>query len=1093
MSRRLITTLFVLATAVGLIGFLWKAPEDSTPAQPSGEGEGQGAAEVSDLGPDDGRTTDEPGHTTANSNPAESDATDPSGTGHRTPVVAPNPSGIVLDARGEPAVGAVVTWTPKDAADEYTPGNRWEAVRAASLEVVTDSQGRFEFDRAKMPDEELVAAIWVTHVGSTIEGREVNWRSGGPYTPLRFNLSEGEVSDAGARLEGNAARIPFASVRLLGELGVANDPDMQSLQSSSFLRWATPLLAREFVANAAGDAEVPIPPHPCVFTAVHGELQAESKLAYLPTLHDFILLETYTLRLRLTGDELLGEDESELNLVVMSYSPDTSEIQEINKTRIPPSGGPHEFRLPRSDKSSHTVRVWSAMTIPVYENLGSPPAGSVQEVTVALRQTEGFAVRVVDPTGVPIQGAFLQGVFYEEDGTTGQTSEFYTDENGRALLVGFPEVQAWIHVSAENFASTLFGPQPAYPLDRAVDHEYEITVEPSATLKGVVHHEGKPVDTFQVTLWRGSENAIVETFHGAEDGQFELLNIPVGTLSVRVSSATHGLGPSSILEMSVAPGEVEEVSIELDASLEGFGRVIDGDTLEPIEGALVAVNVSAGWRSLSAFAAELGEQGALTDAEGRWNALGFTQGRCNIQVSAEGYPYFITMAYGEGQERLDFGTIPLYRGRDLHVILEGAEGEDLSGCTVSCSGSIAGGPVVTGPDGHAVLANLPTGLFDVRVDMPDGSIRQESRFLYPSGDATLRFKLDSDAGFDLSFVDESGTPIEWEGSIACFEKTNRPQGQGAAWYFERALTHSIRGLSPGEYLVRAWDSNGVCQGVRPIHAQSGNFRSESFVLDSRKATLRVVDIHGQPISDVDVRLVVNGTGSSLAESARTDGDGECTFDINPELPAQAWLRHPIHGDHPAVDVHFSADGSPSIIIMDPRGFVRAALRSEGRPLTGVVVIASRANTESALAMASTDGDGRVEFRDIGPGPHVLKVRAPGYWPTDVTVDSHPHPGSWDVVNVPRTVDLRIELEGQGLESLVRIDLQHSKSGVWVSSWIADGLVAGTLIPSNIGTITLSGLPVAEYRWAAVLDGGDVVDGEFTLESTTAPNQLSIRL
>lgn len=1095
MSRRITTLLISLGILASLALLLWKGPSGAGTGQEEGSGveneglNGEASTEgETGLSPIGAQGEGGTGEQTTDLDPEVLD--DPAS---RAAVEAPNPGGVVLDGDGKPAEGAVVTWTPRGAASEYEPGKRWEAVREASLEVVTDARGRFEFDRSELPGDGETAAIWVTHVGSSIEGQEVSWGSEGPYAPLRFELTKGEVCDAGAAPEGTEDRVPFAVIRFLGTRGTDHDPAYAVEQADPFLDWALPVIAREFVADGSGSVPIPVFQASGRYYAEAGQLRSPTVQGVLSERRTFPLMERFTLRILLELEEEVVQAAEKITFVAQQRPIGEDRFEHIGITTIPAREGVHDVLLPTGANREILVQFHSERSTPFEDIIGSAAPGSVVEIRVQLNATQGILVHVLDLDRQPIAGAYLYGLYFKEDRSVAASNQYFTNAEGSALITGLPEVQTWVEVMADGYAKTMVGPWPVAPLDTAGDAAYEIILEPSASLAGVVTSDGEPVDTFQVCLWRGNEIAIRETFRDVEDGRFELEEVPVGHLNLRVASATHGLGPSLTQHLEVKAGESAEVEVKLEPSLEGFGRVVDGDTGEPIEGAVVTANISAGWRSLTTYASETGEPGVLTDVNGEWRALGFSEGRCNIEFTAEGYPLLVSMAYGSGEEPLDFGTLPLYKGRDLTVVLRGAPGQDLSGCTVSCKGTSEGGPVPTSADGIAVLKNLPIGRYNVRVDLPDGSMRSANRFLHSTGNAQVEWDLEGSAGFNLEFVNPEGSTLNWEGTVFLFPVINEGRGSMAGHYLTRATTHEVRGLAPGEYLVEARDKDGVHVGVLTVVARSGRFATEAFPIQTRPIFVRVLDVHGNPIPNVEIDLAADGTGRSYASVSVTDLQGLAEFHSNPDLNFSAWLRHPSHGTHDGVEVVFPRDGSPAVVTMDGTGIARARLLRRGEPLTGISVMIANPSTRNAFSNASPDADGKIEFRDIGPGPHVLIIRAPGCWPSDVPVASAPYPGEWETIEVPSTTDVRLELGGPGLQDLDRIDIQRLSTGEWASGWLADGRISGNLIPTKDGVLTLVGLPEGRFRWAAVLGSGEVLESEFYAHPDESENIVQVQL
>lgn len=686
-------------------------------------------------------------------------------------------------------------------------------------------------------------------------------------------------------------------------------------------------------------------------------------------------------------------------------------------------------------------------------------------------------VRVLDSRLRPIQGAKVCAVFHGEPYAT---EEVESDEEGSAWVTGVPEERVWFRAVAEGFVTGHEGPW-SLPMDsESIGDVLEIVLTEAGALEGVVTSDGVPVDTFVLSIWEGSGDAVLHSFKDREDGTFSIPMTPAGAASIRVFSATHRLGPTPVINVEIPQGEAALLRVELEPSILGRGKIVDGDTAAPIEGAKIIAHINSGGLWKGSF----GDQEPEADVEvrsardGTWVSPGFSIGRCNLEVVAEGYPDTTTSTYSTDGGDLDFGVLPLFKGRDLRVRVAGLEGEALSGATVQVWGTSDRAPIALDSNGTAVFEDLPLGLYNVWLSAGDDRSWNRPYFLTSDHDQELFFSAAGNLALDLAFVDFEGRSRPWKGWVVALPVGVSTREPRRYYWVEGDTEFTMRGLEYSEVIVRTIDAAGAFHGEVHCVASAGTATRVDIRIDDNPAQVLVVDRMGEPISGVEVIAQNQGCGRNDSSTGVTNTDGVVQLAVSDTEPLLVWLRHWKHGDVAGVPVFFPSDGSRPRLVMDGTGIIRAKLRCESEPLVGVSVVLEEATMGVALSIRAPDSGGRVEFRDIGPGKFRLRVEGPGLWPVHIPLESQRVAGSWVEVDVLKTCDLDLELRSETSEAIQSLEILHTKLDESVTSWLRDGRATGILRLQPSSPWTLHGVASGSYTWTAELADGTRRKGSF---------------
>lgn len=233
---------------------------------------------------------------------------------------------------------------------------------------------------------------------------------------------------------------------------------------------------------------------------------------------------------------------------------------------------------------------------------------ALEIVAVAPRaRVEG---RVVDAAGAPQPDAW---VTLADDGDSTR-EPVLTDDDGTFAFDGVPE--AVVSVEATHGDARAIA-----QIDSSSATTVELTLESLATVRGLVTHDGEPVEQFEV----GDRRFVTA------DGRFELTRLVGDEYELKVVA---DVGSTKRM-VALRPGETTEVQLELGGWGAVRGRAVDLEG-QPVAGIAVAVMSEGGDRDGGARTLErLGGGGLTTDADGRFEVEGLGPGRGSIMVGTE--------------------------------------------------------------------------------------------------------------------------------------------------------------------------------------------------------------------------------------------------------------------------------------------------------------------------------------------------------------------------------------------------------------------------------------------------------------------------
>ncbi|HET8772888.1 MAG TPA: carboxypeptidase regulatory-like domain-containing protein [Thermoanaerobaculia bacterium] len=593
---------------------------------------------------------------------------------------------------------------------------------------------------------------------------------------------------------------------------------------------------------------------------------------------------------------------------------------------------------------------------------------------IALAASRSGRVRVVDPARQPVRGAHV---------SARGSAAAKTNAAGVAAFDELPRTDVDIAVAADGFLD-------AGTVLRMDEQETTLVLDRGSVVKAALLREsdGQPPAGVRVRVTNAGHYSLATI----EDGRdFAVGALRAGPVRLVVSAAD--AQPFDTGTLTIGEGETLDLGvIVLRSGLALRGTLVD-ESGAPVSGATVRALRVGG--DTPALAHVLGNWISTASAgDGSFALAGLAPGAQLVTASAPGFAERVVPAVfvEEKTREQDLGTIELPRGKRVEVVCRPAKR-----CDGEAELLIAGADfpflAVRGTlaEGHATLHAVPPGelllrltreqqiVYEKVVEIAGPSDSARAEIVLPSvrvagvvtiGDRRAR-------GGSLLFkrqVHDTGVPIfvrqKTDAGSTIGTEVLGTFGASTTAAVGESGTFVADDVQPGAYDVVFRGGSAATEPVRVTVAdaadQALDLRFEGHevagvVLDRDEravaAQLEVVDAAGvtrRTASGTDGRFALLGVADGPVKITATAAAGRGALEVDP------------------------SDRSASPIVIRLTDEVRALTVSvadaDGQPAAGVLVFA---RTPQRMFAASTDRDGRAEFRNPGDAPIALAAHRPG--------------------------------------------------------------------------------------------------------------------
>ena len=631
---------------------------------------------------------------------------------------------------------------------------------------------------------------------------------------------------------------------------------------------------------------------------------------------------------------------------------------------------------------------------------------------IELRRRETLDVRVVDPDGKPVAGAWVRAVSTHRDFWAGARSIFRrqqarparrlatTDEEGKATLERAVDeevtlragARGWVEspeVNTRSAAATLrLGTGRAFTV-RAVGRGRQ-------PLSGVVALVGEG-------HWPAAADA---------EGLLELRAPDEGELELHLSDPE-----SRYYAGSVAPAP-EPLEITLQELRRLAGQVIDKDSRRPVVDALV-------WPPSEPTT------GTYSDRQGAFTIGVSREGEVHVMAARPGY----ARAWLQVPKDLSYQpTLALEPIAGVRGLVVDTHGNPVAEAEVGVRKNLGGGPMTmffrpggrgepstrTDEKGRFLLTGLDPGTAYLATARRQGFASGETELpeLEPLATVSgVRIVLDVGARLVGQVIDDGGAPIPGArvalrtatgGAMRLMRAMRGDDGQdGPEAYSDNDGFFELRNVEPGSFDLEVSASGFTTATMAGVEVPEGHdlVDAGSVALDPGvELAGRVVDAQGRPIEGADVwavagnpmnRMRLRFGGASGEPAARSAADGYFAL---PDRRAGERVDLRVRRTGYSAEVLSGVEVPPvepvEVVLGPASSLSGQVVDARGEPVPSARVFASveggGAATGGAVFMmgtaghATSDQEGKFTMEDVEPGTVRLQVSARGFRQTELS-------------------------------------------------------------------------------------------------------------
>ena len=624
-----------------------------------------------------------------------------------------------------------------------------------------------------------------------------------------------------------------------------------------------------------------------------------------------------------------------------------------------------EYHLPPLEPGTFDLRVHAPGYAPALQEvqIGREPAW-VPDLLITPRPP--LTVSVVDPAGVRVPGAAVHVGCRDSKGLP----ILMTGPSGTVVVDGSPACPI-LEAAAYHPGFSELTPALRRPTFDGQGFHLQLQLPPAAILAGSIESEGGDPVAHATIMAYGQRQTRAAT--SALDGSFVVPGLSPGDYDLAVSAPNH-LDAHATLTLPIEG--LADVEVVLPEGARVLGRVTDEGN-RPVPGAEVVVGTTA--PSVGQDPAE--EESTFTvnrwgasrstssDADGRFEVGGLTDGPISVRVSHDGY-VTAEQTHPAGTRSVD---VVLQRGAQVAGYVRSAArpSEPMLGVVnviwvpgrsdpSRASALIA----YTRPDGFFELSGIPAGTWVVSAGAVDHARLELPPLTLTDGERRDDLLLELTAGGSVSgaVIDRQGNPLP-DVLVSCFgcaslydviADTTGPEG-----------TFRLEGLSGPTVSLRFSQRSRAPRQISGIRVEPGRDTSlPPTVLSARSGLRGRIVFRGSPLSGATVY--------SHTHSAVSDVAGRFQWDDLPGGVLQLTVRAMAGGAHreKTFEVDLAESGWVDRDFEMGTGvrLTGTVLRQDGTPLSSGTVTA-----QSQQAVMGPDGS--FEVASVSPGVVQLRVDA----------------------------------------------------------------------------------------------------------------------
>lgn len=760
---------------------------------------------------------------------------------------APLPAlaGLVLSEDGHSVAGATLSWTALDQNDlEWEPAwhdEDWGFLDRPTVWSTSDAEGRFIFDEDSREGRHFGSLIWATHLG---------YEAGCLLLAPDKKLDD---VDRTIRLRQSPGIVVYVQDKdgrpapdtLVHQFGLTPAFALPENGGSFSEERARRYLWRTLETDSEGKARFGAFPGEQILVATRED---QRSLPWRGPWSDTIVLrlvEGFTVEGRITLP-----DWTHLNYVGerrITIAAQRDNVWRSLATLRHVQDGPWgPVELPIANEAHYRIHLEGSPIIPVMVDFAAPAPGSRLSFDIQAELGHDVTIEAVDEEGKPVPTAEAT-VWWWEGGKRNFVRR-RARPDGYINPWSMPAGTVYFVVEAPGYV-TVVSEAFTLPLNVAV----QFVLKRAGRLRGHCLHAGRPVEDFEVIVWRSGWELEKQThaFHGRKDGAFELDTVPNGEVFVTASAEALVGGEPSLVR--IGRDSQEEVTLELFDPLLGRGVVVDAETDEPIPAATIQTYIMGDWGRLEGFGIPV-----PVHPNGAFEIRAFVKGKNVVTVQAPGYADFVHTFFAEGDSPAELGRIGLLRPQALEIqlVVEGLPGTPVDFSSIVTSSDVD--PILPqtafSPEGRVRFDSQRPGPRMVTIDRPGYPWARLNLNLRSGEDWRFIHRVAGLKRLTVEVVPEPGETLE--GVRAILVEYRNGQGvittHGAALPSDGVVT--LDGIDTGTVMVSVLDGTW-----ETIAIGEGSFAGKdelhlTIPLGGAPYLFRVVDGKDLPVSGATIQV-----------------------------------------------------------------------------------------------------------------------------------------------------------------------------------------------------------------------------------------------